>query len=83
MGEQLSLLLDLEQTHNGSPTWDDVQKGRAEYYQVLEPCDKCKGYPFNLGGYWDGFKCWHTAANYAYPKNQGNGYCKRGYLRLV
>ena len=82
MGEQLTLPFDaIVEERRRSPTWDDVQKGTAEYYTKYEPCDHCEGEEFNVRGYWDGTKCWHTAERYAYPKQQPNGLCRRGYLR--
>ncbi len=77
MNGQLSLFDLLPER---SPTWDDVQKGRAEHYYVLEPCDKCESSPMK---FWINGKCIHTSENYAYPAKQPNGMCRRGYLRWL
>ena len=83
MGEQLALPFDAVEERRGSPTWDDVQKGRAEYYTAIVKCDRCEGLEFNFGGYWNVGRCWHTSERYAFPKSQPNGMCRRGYLRWV
>ena len=56
------------------PTWDDVQKGRAELVDVIEPCkpDGCM--------FWRG-ECTHVPGNYAYPKKRPNGMCLVHRLR--
>ena len=61
----------------GSPTWDDVQKGRAEVVYRYEPCDKCAG---ELYGFWDGEKCLHVKGRFGFPKRQDDGTCRRAYL---
>ena len=80
MGEQLTLPFDAVEEHRRPPTWDDVQKGTAELYTKYEPCDKCESSPMK---FYRGGKCTHTSENYAYPKQQPNGMCRRGYLRWV
>ena len=79
MGEQLTLF-DVVVEHRRTPTWEDVQKGMAETYDVIEPCDKCESSPMS---FYRGGKCTHTSENYAYPKQQPNGMCKKHYLRWV
>lgn len=83
MGEQLALPFGSVAESRGYPTWDDVQKGRAEYYTLLVKCDRCAGLEFGFGGYWNAGRCWHTADRYAFPKKQPNGMCRRGRLRWV
>ena len=73
----MSAQLSLFTLHDRRPTWDDVQKGRAELVTRYEPCDRCESSPM---GYWRDGRCQHTAENYAYPKLQQDGTCRRGYL---
>ena len=73
MGEQLTLDLFLRP----SPTWDDVQKGRAALVDRIEPCDRCESSPMS---FWRGGRCVHTAENYAFPSNMGDGTCRRHYI---
>lgn len=55
------------------PTWDDVQKGRAELVDRIEPCEgeECQ--------FWRG-ECTHTAENFGYPKKRPNGMCLVHYI---
>ena len=57
-----------------SPTWDDVQKGRAELIDVIEPCDgeQCM--------FWQGGECVHVPGKYAYPKKRTNGMCLKHHI---
>ena len=65
---QLSLF-DSQRT----PTWDDVQKGRAVLVDRIGECegDSC--------AFWHG-GCTHTKDNYAFPKKRPNGKCLQRYL---
>lgn len=51
-----------------SPTWDDVQKGKARLVDFVGPCDG-QGCMF-----WHG-ACTHTADRYAFPKKRPGGMC--------
>ena len=64
---QLAFDLFDQQEVRGNPTWDDVQKGRAQLVDAIEPCDRCTMF-------WRG-ECTHTAENYAFPKKRPNGMC--------
>jgi hypothetical protein len=61
----------------GSPTWDDVQKGRARLVRRIEPCDKCEGSPMS---FWNDGRCTHTEEHYAFPKKRPGGMCSKAYL---
>lgn len=63
-------------TPDRSPTWDDVQKGRAHVVYRFEPCDKCET---EAVSFWNGEKCTHVKGNYAYPKKQPDGTCRKAY----
>lgn len=56
-----------------SPTWEDVQKGRAHLVDKIEPCDHCHMF-------WRGGHCTHTADNYAFPKKRQSGMCLKHYI---
>ena len=61
-----------------SPNWDDVQKGEAVLVDVLEPCDRCESSPMK---FWRDGRCTHTSEHYAFPMDQGDGMCRRHYIR--
>lgn len=72
----LLVVVDVGARGRGSPTWEDVQKGRARYITRIEPCDATeRGCMFFRGG-----ACTHTRDNYAFPKRQSDGQCKKGYI---
>lgn len=69
------LQLDIfEPAPRGTPTWDDVHKGRAHLVDRIEPCehDDCM--------YWQGGQCVHTAENYGFPKKRPNGMCLKHFI---
>lgn len=70
------MALDLFPAHAAGPTWDDVQKGRARTVDRIEPCDGAECM------FWHG-GCTHTDENYAFPKLQPDGKCRKHYLEWV
>ena len=52
-----------------TPTWDDVQKGRAKLMDFIEPCegDECM--------FWQGGECVHVPGKFGYPKKRPGGMC--------
>ena len=60
--------LSLDLFEAGSPTWDDVQKGKARLVDTIGPCEG-PGCMFWHGG------CTHTADGYAFPKKRPGGMC--------
>lgn len=69
-------LVDVGERWRGSPTWDDVQKGKARYFTRIEPCNAIeRGCMFFRNG-----ACTHIRGNYAFPKRQSDGQCRKGYI---
>lgn len=62
--------------HTGSPTWDDVQKGRAVLVDRIERCNG-KTCMFFRG------KCTHVKGRYAFPKYRGNGKCVQHFIEWL
>lgn len=52
-----------------TPTWDDVQKGRAKLMDFIEPCkgEECM--------FWQGGECVHVPGKFGYPKKRPGGMC--------
>ncbi|MBQ1450123.1 MAG: hypothetical protein IIZ12_04215 [Eggerthellaceae bacterium] len=67
---QLDGQLTFDLFERGTPTWEDVQKGRAELIDTIEPCDRCMMF-------WHGGRCTSTPENFAFPKQRPNGMCAK------
>lgn len=63
----------LEPAPRGTPTWDDVHKGRARLVDRIEPCDRCDAF-------WQNGECVHTAENFGFPKKRPGGMCLKHYI---
>lgn len=59
-----------------TPTWEDVQKGRAVLVDRIEPCDGESCF------WWHG-RCTHTKENHAFPKQRSGGMCVKHYLEWI
>ena len=69
VGVQLSLW----DVPDRSPSWDDVDHGRAVLVGRVVPCDHCETH-------WRHGRCDNTPERFGYPRNRGDGTCRQHFI---